>query len=706
MNDKEPNRPQPAGLSEPFANSVLDALASHVCVLDADGNILAANRAWREFARANGSGSDNAEGSNYFAACRGGEAQAFAEGLRAVLRGERDECALEYPCHAPHEPRWFVGRATHLAGAGPARAVVTHENVTGRKQAEQRLREESGAAETLNRIGRILGAELDLGKLVQVVTDEATHLTGAQFGAFFHSAAKPGGESYLLYALSGAPRAAVANFPLPRTSPLFAATFRGEGTIRLDDVTRDPRYDPAAPPPGAPPGQPAARSYLAVPVVSRAGEVLGGLFFGHSRPGAFTERHERRALGVASLAAVALDNARLYEEARRVGDQLRQRNDELAAAARRKDEFLAMLAHELRNPLAPISNGLHVLKSPALDPAVGERARDMMERQIRNLTRIVDDLLEVSRLTRGHIDLQTERLDLGRLAREAVDDRRADFERAHVAAEVYAPEVPAWVVGDPMRLGQVLDNLLTNAVKFTGPGGTVTVRVEADEGGRQVRLVVRDTGVGIEPELLPHLFDTFAQADHSLDRSQGGLGLGLALVKGLVELHGGEVRAASAGRGHGAEFTVVLPPSPEPAAVARLAGAVPPGARRRLRILVVEDNRDSAESLRLLLQLFGHEVSVAYSGTEGVQAAKRLHPDVVLCDIGLPGMDGYGVVGELRRDPETATTPAIAVTGYGAEEDRRRSQQAGFDMHLVKPADPEQLREVLNAVAGDGRPGE
>jgi CheY-like chemotaxis protein len=262
------------------------------------------------------------------------------------------------------------------------------------------------------------------------------------------------------------------------------------------------------------------------------------------------------------------------------------------------------------------------------------------------------------------------------------------------------PELPAWVSGDATRLGQVLDNLLDNAVKFTRAGGRVTVRVDNDETSQKVRLVVQDTGVGIEPELLPRLFDTFAQASRGLDRSPGGLGLGLVLVRGLVELHGGEVRVASAGPGQGAEFTVTLPASPEPAAVARSPLASATRARKRLRILVVEDNLDSAESLRMLLQMFGHEVSVAYNGTDGVLEAKRWHPDVLLCDIGLPGLDGYGVVGALRRDPETADTPAIAVTGYGAEEDRRRSQQAGFDMHLVKPADPDQLREVLNSLAG------
>jgi signal transduction histidine kinase/ActR/RegA family two-component response regulator len=679
----------------------LDALASHVCVLDGDGTITAVNRAWREFARANGPVRGNvAEGANYLVACDPGDAtaHAFADGVRAVLRGERDEFSLEYPCHTPGgEQRWFVGRVTRLGGAGKAGAVVAHENVTGRRRAEDRLREQTDVNEALHRIGRILGAELDLDNLVQVVTDEATRLTEARFGAFFHNAVGPGGESFLLYALSGVPRSAFAQFPMPRPTDLLGQPLHGQGVVRLDDVTRDPRFGKNPPYNGLPPGHLPVRSYLAVPVVSRSGEVLGGLFFGHERAGVFAERHERLVSGVAALAAVAIDNARLYEQARRVGDQLRQRNEDLAAAARRKDEFLTMLAHELRNPLAPISNGLHILKSAVLDPGVGERARDMMERQIKHMTHIVDDLLEVSRLTRGRINLQTERLDLTRLAREAAEDHRPDFDRAGVAVDVFAPEVPVWVVGDSLRLTQVLDNLLENAVKFSSPGGRVTVRAEKDEPGNRAVVIVKDTGVGIDPELLPRLFDAFAQADRSLDRAQGGLGLGLTLVKGLVELHGGRVKVASAGRGHGAEFTVALPASPEPAVVAHLPAAAH-CARKRLRILVVEDNRDSAETLRMLLQMFGHEVTVAYSGIEGVEAAKRLHPEVVLCDIGLPGMDGYGVVGALRRDPETAGARVIAVTGYGAEEDRRRSQQAGFDLHLTKPLDPDALEEVFSEV--------
>jgi CheY-like chemotaxis protein len=258
--------------------------------------------------------------------------------------------------------------------------------------------------------------------------------------------------------------------------------------------------------------------------------------------------------------------------------------------------------------------------------------------------------------------------------------------------------LPVWVLGDPTRLAQVLGNLLDNAARFTDPGGRVTVRLAVEAGRGQAVLAVRDTGVGIEAGLLPHLFEVFTQADRSLERSRGGLGLGLALVKGLTELHGGEVQASSPGPGRGAEFVVRLPVQPEPAALSNIPAA-PGRAPKRLRVLVVEDNQDSADMLQMLLGLFGHEVRVACTGPAGVQAAGEWGPDVVVCDIGLPGLDGYGVAGELRRNPATAKARLIAVTGYGQEEDRRRARQAGFDHHLTKPVNPDALLELLAGAA-------
>jgi len=379
-------------------------------------------------------------------------------------------------------------------------------------------------------------------------------------------------------------------------------------------------------------------------------------------------------------------------------NQLLRRSEEaLKEANRRKDEFLMMLAHELRNPLAPLRNALEVLKLSSADHQAVEKSRAMMERQVAHLGRMVDSLLDVSRLIGGKVILRSERLDFARLVRLAVEDHRPDFEQAGLDLSVDSPEVPVWVSGDSTRLTQVIDNVLDNARKFTERGGRVEVRVQVEPERQQAVLTVRDTGAGIEPEMLPRLFDTFAQADRSLDRSKGGLGLGLAMVRGLVELHGGQVSTASAGPGQGAMFTIRLPAQPEPAALTQVLTETSHNGEHK-RILVVEDNRDSADSLRMLLELYGYEVTVAYTGPEGVKTAEEWLPNVVLCDIGLPGLDGYGVARQLRGNPATAKTPMIAVTGYGSEDDRFRSREAGFDRHMVKPVDPEALHQTLSSL--------
>jgi PAS domain S-box-containing protein len=380
----------------------------------------------------------------------------------------------------------------------------------------------------------------------------------------------------------------------------------------------------------------------------------------------------------------------LFQDIRRVKEveaALRQANQA-------KDQFLAMLAHELRNPLAPILGGLHLLRQPATTPAVREQTRNMLERQFRHLARLIDDLLEVSGLLRGTVELHRERLDLGQLTSTAAGDRRGVLSQTGLALRLHVPEIPVWVAADETRLTQVISNLLDNAVKFSAGRGTVTVRLSTDPARRQAVLSVRDEGIGIAPEVLPRLFTAFAQAEQGLERSRGGLGLGLALAKGLTELHGGEITVASEGLGRGAEFTVRLLLQEEPAPLsAAPARRYPPD--RLLRILIVEDNRDAADSLRLLLELRGHEVQVAFTGPEGVQAATAWEPDVILCDIGLPGLDGYGVARQLRRHPATAGVRLLALTGYGREEDKRRTREAGFDHHLVKPADPEELLRLL-----------
>ncbi|MDB5308238.1 MAG: domain S-box-containing protein [Gemmataceae bacterium] len=390
---------------------------------------------------------------------------------------------------------------------------------------------------------------------------------------------------------------------------------------------------------------------------------------------------------------------------RQLEREIRETADALAEAGRRKDEFLAMLAHELRNPLAPIRNGLHVLRLADRGlPSVVGQAVEMMDRQVTQMSRLIDDLLDVSRITRGKVQLRPVRVDLRAVVRAAVETSTPLVEAGGHDLAVVLPADPVWVDADPTRLAQVVSNLLNNAAKYTGPGGRIRVEAVHEPAGAVVR--VRDNGAGISPEILSNVFDLFVQADRSLDRSQGGLGIGLTVVRSLVEMHGGVVEAHSAGHGHGSEFVVRLPSPVEPT-----PGGFEPaehsGKARtaRRRVLVVEDNRDGAESLRAILELAGHEATVAYDGVAGLEAARQVRPDVVLCDIGLPGLDGYRVAQALRADRATAGARLVSVSGYGQEEDRRRSREAGFDHHLVKPVAPEDVvRAVTNVDPGPVSP--
>jgi signal transduction histidine kinase/CheY-like chemotaxis protein len=387
----------------------------------------------------------------------------------------------------------------------------------------------------------------------------------------------------------------------------------------------------------------------------------------------------------------ALQRSREESEAR-----LRASAERLAEADRRKDEFLGMLSHELRNPLAPIRNSTFLLRrSAGADPVLRERALGIVERQVEHLSRLVDDLLDVTRITRGKVELRRERVDLaGLLVRTAED--HVDLARARgVELGVDVPGRPVVIEGDPTRLMQVVGNLLQNAVKFSSAGGRVSLTLEEHPEAAEIR--VRDDGAGIDPALLEHVFEPFVQGERTLARSGGGLGIGLALVKALAEMHGGRVQAASAGAGRGAEFRVSLPlPAPEPPRE-RVPGPPPVNGvvPHRARVLVVDDNRDVAESLRDLVEAFGHEVQVARSGDAALAQARQNPPDVVLCDIGLPGMTGYDVARAFRRDPALRHARLVAVTGYAQAEDRREAAEAGFDRHVGKPPDPSELEQLL-----------
>ncbi|BDG09541.1 hybrid sensor histidine kinase/response regulator [Anaeromyxobacter paludicola] len=375
---------------------------------------------------------------------------------------------------------------------------------------------------------------------------------------------------------------------------------------------------------------------------------------------------------------------------------------ELESVDRRKDEFLSVLSHELRNPLAPIRNAVYLLnRGAAADPARLERMLGVIDRQVEHLARMVDDLLDVTRITRGRVELRREPLELGALVRRAGEDHRAMAEQAGLELRIEAPGEPLWVDADPTRIAQIAGNLLQNAVKFSKSGGAVTLSLARAGDGAELR--VRDTGAGIEPELLARVFQPFVQAERTLARSAGGLGLGLALVKGLAEMHGGRVAAASAGPGMGAEFTVWLPLS-APAAARAEAALADTAAPRRLRVLVVEDNRDVADSLVELVEAFGHEVRLAHAGPDALAEARAAPPDVLLCDIGLPGMSGYEVASAFRADPALRGARLVAVSGYAQPEDRRRAAEAGFDEHVAKPPDPAALERLLARVAASREP--
>jgi len=389
--------------------------------------------------------------------------------------------------------------------------------------------------------------------------------------------------------------------------------------------------------------------------------------------------------------------ARDITERRALEAELRRRVDELAAADRRKDEFLAMLAHELRNPLGAISNAVHVLKKPTASAEVRMRAVEVLQRQVLHQSRMVDDLLDVSRLTRGLVAIRRELVDLNQLVQDTGEDYRAALEAQDLELVVNLCDQPLWICGDAIRLTQVIGNLLSNAAKFTGAGGRVTLSAELDQESHCGRVTVSDSGEGIPMPLLPVIFGSFVQGDRTLARSRGGLGLGLAIVKGLVELHGGSVRADSRGRGHGAQFSFTLPLDVAPAVTSTRAAA-PPVTCQTLRVLVVEDNRDAAETLRDVLEMQGYEVALALTGLIALDKARQWKPDVVLCDIGLPGMDGYEVARALRGDPELNPRRLIAVTGYGEDEHRKRAQEAGFDQHMLKPVDPDALHRLLQSI--------
>jgi len=589
-------------------------------------------------------------------------------------------------------------------------------DITEHKRTEAALREETRRLEILQNTGALLGSQLELQSLLQSVTDAATELSGAEFGAFFYNTRNEHGESYLLYSLSGAPREAFDKFGHPRATPLFGPTFRGEASIRIDDVLDDPRYGQWGPYHGMPPGHLPVRSYLAVPVISRSGEVIGGLFCGHSAVGVFTERSERLLVGVASQAAVGVDNARLYEDVRRASEERqhlldaeRAARSEAERASLMKDEFLATLSHELRTPLTAILGWSQILSMGDYTPDDLKEGLETIGRNARAQTRLIDDLLDMNRIVSGKVRLDVQTVELAPIIDAAVDAVRPSAEAKAIRLRKILDPLAGPVTGDPMRLQQIVWNLLSNAVKFTPKGGKIDVILERVNS--HLEITVCDSGEGIAADFLPHVFERFRQSDSSLTRRHGGLGLGLAIVKQLTELHGGAVSVTSGGSGQGATFVVRLPLSPvrrnealheHPAAeqhsVRRLHNVTLSG----VKVLVVDDEADARELVKRVLTGCGASVEAAGSASEAISHLASLQPDVIVSDIGMPVTDGYQFIREVRKRPAAAggKIPAVALTAFARSEDRTRAMMAGYQVHISKPIEPRELIATVASLAG------
>jgi signal transduction histidine kinase/ActR/RegA family two-component response regulator len=395
------------------------------------------------------------------------------------------------------------------------------------------------------------------------------------------------------------------------------------------------------------------------------------------------------SLGIAGLGGMIV---RARERIARQIEELTCQQAELRLVDQRKDQFLAVLAHELRNPLAPIASALDILKQPGIDAATAVKARDVADRQLKHMTRLVDDLLDVSRIMRGKIELRKEKVELAAIVARAVETARPLVEGSRHQLEVSLPDEPLWLEADLVRLAQAVGNLLCNAAKYTEPGGTISLTAMCDAG--EVALRVRDNGIGIAPEVMPRLFQMFMQVAPGATRSQGGLGIGLTLVKSLIEMHGGTVEARSEGLGKGSEFLIRLPTVEGPLLPEEPLTTADVGAALGRKILVVDDNADAAESLAVLLRLRGHEVQVALGGTEALEMADANMPELVFLDIGMPDIDGYEVARRLRSRFNSGMT-LVALTGWGTEQDRRRSRDAGFDHHLTKPVELAAVEAVM-----------
>jgi PAS domain S-box-containing protein len=605
--------------------------------------------------------------------------QAIIDAIRS-----RASYILEYRVVWPDGSlHWLMvrGHATYTASGQPECTFGVTLDITQRKLAEARQAEQAERLRLLSESAGHLLTTTDPVRMVRELFERVREYL--QLDLCLHYLVDPTGQQLRLASCTGLPAELSEQVStLQFEEGLGDLMAELQEPLILTDLQRSPD----------------ARTELLRSLGMRAGtcnplrvgdQLLGSLCFAVRNRDAFSAEDLEFLRTITHYVAVAQERVRVEAG--------------LRDAARRKDEFLAMLAHELRNPLSPVAGAVEIMRArPSYEQGV--RARQVVERQLRRMSRLIDDLLDVSRITTGKIRLQPEPLDLIQVIAGALESVSELIAAAGHLLEIRLPSHPVEVYADPVRLEQVILNLVHNAAKYTDPGGTLTVSLEAD--ASHARLRVRDTGIGIAPELLNHVFDLFTQGERDLDRSQGGLGLGLTLVRNLTQLHGGTVEASSEGPGQGSEFVVTLPlrqPSMSPAAGVSLPAGLPSNAKPAAtplpapsrRVLVVDDNRDSAETLAELAELWGFEVDTAFDGLQGLQRAEEWEPSLVFLDIGMPGLNGYEVARRLRQDVRFMNVTLVALTGYGQPEDIERSRAAGFDHHLVKPIDITQLEKLL-----------
>ena len=710
------------------SEEVLRALANSIPQLawmaQADGAVVWFNERWYDYT---GTRAEQVEG-------WGWQSTLDPEVLPAMLLRWKDSISsgnpfdMEYPIlGADGQYRWFLTRVNAVRDrlGHVVRWFGTSTDVDQVKRVQQALREESNVLELLNSTGSALARQRDLRSLLQTVSDAATGISGARFGAFVYHATDSAGEPFTLHALSGAAGDAFARLGQGGAGA-SAPILRSEGVVRCDDIAADERCrdaaTDAAPDFALPPGHPPLRSYLAVPVVARSGEVLGRLMFGHPEAAIFSERTERIVGGIAAQAAVAIDNTRLYEAAQRAAEERKDllESERLARAeaertSQMKDEFLATLSHELRTPLSAILGWAQVLRRGTRDAADLQRGLQTIERNARAQAQLIEDLLDMSRITSGKVLLDIQTLAPTVFIDAAIETVRPAADAKNIRLEKQYDAATGLIAGDPARLQQVIWNLLSNAIKFTPRDGLV--RIALRPAGASVEIAVCDSGPGIAPEFITHVFERFRQGDASTTRQHGGLGLGLSIVKHLIEQHGGTVRVDSEVEQRGACFTVELPATTPQLMAARPDRApysppspLTPDIELRdlsgMKVLVVDDEPDARDLIKRILSDCNASVTTAASARAALDAFRESPPDVLVSDLGMPGMDGFELLARVRAFGRDAggDVPAVALTAFARSEDRLRALEAGFAAHISKPVEPSQLIATVAKMAGPPLP--